>query len=69
MLALSRLTAAAGAAANWIAIFIAAITAVFTLYVGIAMCAALRATDPSQQKIRYKIFRDLLRFFKGWWRR
>lgn len=69
MLALSRLTAEAGAAASWIVIFVAAITAVFTPYVGIAVCAALRATDPSQQKIRYKVFRDLLRFFKGWWRR
>jgi hypothetical protein len=32
------------------------------------MCAALRASDSSQQKFRYKIFRDLLRFFEGWWR-
>jgi hypothetical protein len=68
MLALSRLATAAGAAANWVVIFIAAIVAVFTLYVGIAMCAALRVSDSSQQKIRYKIFRDLLRFFGGWWR-
>jgi hypothetical protein len=66
MLALFRLTAEADAAASWIVIFIAAIVVVFTLYVGIAMCATLRATDSSQQKIRYEIFRDLLRFFKGW---
>ena len=55
--------------ANWFVIFIAVIVAVFTLYIGIAMCATLRASDTAQRKIRYKVFRDLLRFFKDWWRR
>ncbi|MBB4704250.1 hypothetical protein [Sphaerisporangium siamense] len=53
-----------GPAAAWVAVFAAAIVAAFTLYVGIAMVAALRATDERQAKVRYRIFRDLLRLFR-----
>jgi predicted small integral membrane protein len=67
MLALLRVATEVGAAANWIVIFISAVIAVFVAYVGIAMYATLRASDPKQQKIRYKVFHDLLRFFGGWW--
>ena len=63
MLALLRLMAEAGTAASWIVFFIAAIVVVFTVYVGIAMWAIYCAHDPEQQKVRYKIFRDLLRAF------
>ena len=67
MLALLRFADTVGAAANWIVIFIAVIIIVFTAYIGVAMCATLRASDPGQLKIRYRIFQDLLRLFKGWW--
>ncbi|MBB5629843.1 hypothetical protein [Sphaerisporangium krabiense] len=53
-----------GPAAAWATVFGAAIVAVFTLYVGIAMVAALRATDERQAKVRYRIFRDLLWLFR-----
>lgn len=63
MLELLRLLVEVGAAANWIIIFALAVIAVFVVYIGIAMCAALRSDDPEQQTIRYKIFQDLLRVF------
>lgn len=63
MLELLRLLAEVGTAANWTAIFIAAIIAMFMCYIGIAMCATLSARDPKQQKIRYRIFQDLLKVF------
>lgn len=59
MLALSRLTAAAGAAANWIAIFTAAITAVFTLYVGIAMYRHVRCPARHRSLAAEDPLRDL----------
>jgi membrane-anchored protein YejM (alkaline phosphatase superfamily) len=60
--------AEAGATASWIIFFIAAIVAVFVAYIGIAMWAIMRARDPEERKIRYRIFRDLLRFFgRGPW--
>jgi hypothetical protein len=68
MLGLLRLLAEAGATASWIIFFVAAIIAVFTVYIGIAMWATLRARDPEQRKIGYKVFRDLLRTFgRGRW--
>jgi len=69
MLALLRLATEVGAAANWIVIFISAVIAVFVVYLGVAMCATFRASDPEQQKLRYKVFHDLLRFFGGRWHR
>lgn len=63
MLELLRPLAEVGTAANWTAIFIAAIIAIFMCYIGIAMFATLSATDPEQQKIRYRIFQDLLKVF------
>jgi hypothetical protein len=63
MLGLLRLLAEVGAAANWIVFFIAAIIAVFMVYIGIAMWAIFRTRDADQQKIRYKVFRDLLGVF------
>ena len=63
MLGLLRLLADAGTTASWITCFIAAIVAVFTSYIGIAMWATYRADDTEQREIRYKIFRDLLRIF------
>jgi hypothetical protein len=63
MLELLRLLADVGAAANWIAIFLAAIIAVFVLYLGIALYAVLRASDKDQREVRYRVFRDLLHWF------
>lgn len=63
MLVLLRLLATAGATASWIVIFVAVIIAVFVIYLGITLYATLRATDAEQQKIRYRVFRDLLHWF------
>jgi hypothetical protein len=62
---LLRVLADLGPAAAWIAAFLAAITAVFVLYIGIAIWATLRALDPEQRKVRYQIFRDLLDLFRS----
>jgi hypothetical protein len=68
MLGLLRLLAEAGPTVSWIIFFIAAIVAVFVVYIGIAMWAIIRARDPEERKIRYEVFRDLLRaFFRGRW--
>lgn len=53
-----------GPAAMWLLVFVAAVVAVFVLYVGIALFATLRAPDEPQAKIRYQIFRDLLDLFR-----
>lgn len=59
-----RLMAALGPQMIWVFIFIAAIVAVFVLYIGIAIRATLRARDPGEREIRYQIFRDLLDLFR-----
>jgi hypothetical protein len=48
----------------WVFIFIAAIVAVFVLYVGIALWVTLCAKDPRKQKISYQAFHDLLDLFR-----
>ena len=65
---LLRLVDASGPAADWILIFLAAIVAIFVLYVGIAMRAVLRAPDQGQRQVRYQIFRDLLDFVRDLFR-
>jgi predicted small integral membrane protein len=60
---LLRLSATVGPMAVWIMIFLAAIVAVFVLYIGIAMWAALRARDPEQRQVSYQVFRDLRDLF------
>jgi hypothetical protein len=61
---LLRALADVGPAATWIVAFIAAIVAVFVMYVGITIWATLRASDPEQQQIRYQLFSDLLDLFR-----
>jgi hypothetical protein len=61
---LLRLAAGLGPAAAWVAVFVAAVVAVFVLYVGVAMRAVLRADDPEQARIRYRVFADLLGLFR-----
>jgi hypothetical protein len=58
-----RLLAEARPGISWTATFAAAIIVIFVFYTGIAMFATLRARDPEQIKVRYKIFSDLLRLF------
>lgn len=60
---LFRLLVECGPKAFWIVIFFGGLTAVFVLYIGIAMRATLRAHDPEQQQVRYQVFRDLLELF------
>ena len=47
---LLRLMAVIGPQVIWVFIFIAAIVAVFVLYIGIAIWATLRAPDPHSEK-------------------
>jgi hypothetical protein len=61
---LLRVSAAVGPSASWIAIFCAAVMAVFVLYVGVAIWATLRAPDDAQRQVCYQIFRDLLDLFR-----
>lgn len=60
---LLRLTAEVGPEAAWAMVLIAAVIATFMLYLGVAICAALRAKDTEQGKISYQIFKDLLGLF------
>jgi hypothetical protein len=62
--ALLRIPSEFGPGAMWFLVFIAAVVAVFVLYVGIALFATLCAHDEPQAKIRYQIFRDLLDLFR-----
>jgi hypothetical protein len=61
---LLRTLAELGPTARWLAIFFAAVVAVFVLYVGIALHAVVSATDAEQRKVRYEVFKDLLGLFK-----
>ena len=61
---LLRLLAEIGPGVVWVFIFIAAVVAVFVLYIGIALWATLRAKDTEQQKVRYQVFHDLLDLFR-----
>ena len=60
---LRQMLAEVGPVTAWVAGFTAAVIAVFALYVGIAMWAALRAADEQQAEVRYRIFRDMLQLF------
>jgi hypothetical protein len=59
-----RLMAEVGPQVTWVSIFIAAVVAVFVLYVGIALWVTLHAKDPRKQKISYQVFHDLLDLFR-----
>ena len=61
---LLRLLAEIGPGVTWVFVFIAALIAVFVLYIGIALVAALFAHDIGQQEVRRKILRDLLDLFR-----
>jgi hypothetical protein len=62
--ALVRLMAELGLVASWLAIFFAAVIAVFVLYVGITLWAILRPGDLEHQILRYQVLRDLLDLFR-----
>ena len=62
---LPRLLAELGpGAVAWLLMLIAAVRAVFVIYVGVALFATLRATDEPQRTVRYQMFRDLLGLFR-----
>lgn len=61
---LLRLMAELGPQVIWVFIFIAAVVAVFVLFVGIALLVTLITKDPRKQKISYQAFRDLLDLFR-----
>jgi hypothetical protein len=66
---LFRLLAEVGPGVTWTALFMAAVVAVFVLYIGVAMLATLRAQDPQQVEIRYRVFHDLPALFRSGRRR
>lgn len=59
-----RILAEARPEAVWAIKFIAAVVAVFVLYVGIAMACTLCAADDDRRKACYRVFRDLLDLFR-----
>jgi hypothetical protein len=59
-----RALAEAGPQARWIAMFFGGIVGALTLYLGIAMIAAIRAKDEPSREVRYRIFRDLVDLFR-----
>jgi hypothetical protein len=61
---LVRVIAEVGPGATWLMVFIAAVIAVFVLYVGIALFATLRAPDDQQRTLRHEMFRELLELFR-----
>ena len=61
---LLRIAAVAGPAASWLCIFLAVIAAVFVLYLGIALLAAIYAPTPEKQRARYEVFCALLSVFQ-----
>ncbi|WP_431919874.1 hypothetical protein [Nonomuraea jabiensis] len=60
---LFRLLVEMAPAVGWIAIFVAAVIALFALYLGIAMIATLLTRDQKRVRVRYQVFRELLRLF------
>lgn len=57
---LVRLGSATTSVAAVIVVCAAFIVVVFSIYVGVAMIAAIRSGNPEQAELRYRIFRDLL---------
>jgi hypothetical protein len=49
---------------NWVAVFAAAVTTLFALYVGIALIATLMSTNVDIAKIRYQVLCELLKIFR-----
>lgn len=61
---LLRVITEVGLQADWLLVFCAVVVAVFVVYIGVALVAALRASDEGQREVRYKIFTDLLGLFR-----
>jgi hypothetical protein len=59
-----RVLAEVGPQARWVIGFFVGVTAARTLYLGIAMIAAIRAKDESSREVRYRIFHDLVDLFR-----
>ena len=64
LIELFRLLAAIGPGVAWVLKFIAAVIAVFVVYVGIALVAALITREPRLRQTRHEILRDLLDLFR-----
>jgi hypothetical protein len=61
---LLRASAEVGPVATSVALIFSLVITVLLVYVGIAMRAVLRASDPKEREIRYQMFRDLLDVFR-----
>jgi hypothetical protein len=58
-----RVVAEAGPSARWVMTLYAGVIVALTLYLGIAMIAAITTGDEKRREVCYRIFRDLIEFF------
>jgi hypothetical protein len=49
---------------HWVAVFAAAVTTLFALYVGVALIATLMSKNVDIAKIRYQVLCELLKIFR-----
>lgn len=51
-------------AAIWLSWAVLGVVLVCLLYLGIALAAVLRTTEPGQQEYRYRVFHELIEFLR-----
>ena len=59
-----RVLAEAGPSAQWLLALFAGVIATFTLYLGIVMIVAIITDDEKRREVCYRIFHDLVEFFR-----
>jgi hypothetical protein len=59
-----RALAEAGPAAQWVLTLYAGVITTFTVYLGIVMIAAITTGDEKRREVCYRIFHDLVEFFR-----
>lgn len=59
-----RVVAEVGPQARWIVALFVGVIATLTLYLGVAMIAAIMAKDEPSREARYRIFHDLVELFR-----
>jgi hypothetical protein len=69
-LAIVRVIAGMGSAAVWIGGIAAGVIVVLLVFMGVVLVWALRAKTPAEQRYRFRLLREFLRFlrdlFRGW---
>jgi hypothetical protein len=59
-----RVLAEAGPSAGWALTLFAGVIATFALYLGIVMIVAITTDDEKRREVCYRIFHDLVEFFR-----